>query len=118
MSNDISLPEGYEALEAFVADWSIASLAERARRRDESTPEERSMLYHAVKPVAPAALAELDRKPLSQLDQGEQRLLHLLLSYAQVALAIEIRGDGEAAHAQQRQHMVITHEPAGCRQTM
>lgn len=112
MSTDTSLPEGYEALEPFVADWAIDTLAERARRRDESTPEERRAFYDAVKDIAPAVLAELDRKPLDRLDARERRLLALLLSYAHVALAIEIRGEGEAPHAQQRKHMTITHEPA------
>lgn len=113
MSDGTSLPAGYKALEPLVACWSIPTLAGRAQRRDESTPEERQALYDAVRDIAPAALAELDRKPLDQLDAAERRLLALLLSYAHVAFAIEIRSDGEAAHADQRKHMIFTHEPAG-----
>jgi hypothetical protein len=108
MSRTAALPEGYEALEPFVEGWSIASLAGRARRRGDSSPEERQALYDAIKDIAPAALAELDAKPLDDLDAKEQRLLHLLLGYVHVAMAIEIRGEGEAAHARQSRHMVIS----------
>lgn len=113
MNRDTTLPAGYEALEPFVAAWALPTMAERARRRDESTPEERRALYNAAKDIAPAALAQLDGKPFDQLDAAERRLLALLLSYAHAAFAIEVRGDGEAAHARHRQHMVITHEPVG-----
>lgn len=108
-----ALPAGYEALEGFVADWAISDLVGRAQRRDKSTPEARQAFYQAIKDVAPAALAELDKKPLEALDAAEQRLLALLLSYAHVALAVEVLKDGEAAHAVDRRRMVITHVPPG-----
>lgn len=107
------LPAGYDALEPFVVAWAIPTLAGRAQRRNESTPEERQALYEAVRGIAVQALAKLDAKPLDRLDEQEQRLMALLLSYAQVALSIEIRQEGEAAHARDRRHMVITREPAG-----
>ena len=107
MSSGNALPEGYARLEQFVELWALPDLADRAGRRADSTAEERRALYDAVKDIAPAALAELDRKPRAALDEPEQRLLQLLLGYAHVAMAIEIRGDGEAAHALQSQHMVI-----------
>lgn len=107
------LPAGFGVLELFAATWAIPTLAGRGRRRDESTPEERVAFYEAVRDVAATALAELDAKPLAQLDERERRLMALLLSYAQIALTIEVRGDGEAVHARDRQHMVFTHEPAG-----
>jgi len=113
MTEDRSLPAGYEALEPFVALWAIPTLAGRAQRRDESSPEERQALYAAVKDLAPAALAELDGKPFDALDAAERRLLMLLLSYAHAAFAIEVRGDGEAVHARHRRYMAITREPAG-----
>lgn len=106
-----SLPPGHAALEPFVASWALPTLAARARRRDESSAAERQALYDAMKDRAPAILAQLDARPFDQLDEAERRLLALLLSYAHVALAIEVRGDGEAAHAAHRRHMAITHEP-------
>jgi hypothetical protein len=107
------LPNGYQSLEPFVADWAIPTLAGRAERRNRCTPEERQMFYEAVRSIAVQALAELDTKPLDQLDEAERHLMALLLSYAQAAMSIEVRLDGEAAHARDREHMKITHEPAG-----
>lgn len=106
------LPPGYAALEPFVAAWALPTLAERAERRNESTAEDKLALYHAVRGLAEQALRELDRKPLALLDAPERRLLDLLLSYAQVALSIEVRGDGEPVHARERRYMVYTREPS------
>lgn len=105
------LPEGYQALEPFVVDWALPTQAERARKRSSSTPDEKRALYEAARGILPQALAELDAKPFDRLNERERMLLNVLLSYAQVALSIEVRGDGEALHAQDRRHMTITREP-------
>ncbi|MEY4721408.1 MAG: hypothetical protein RIQ46_1133 [Pseudomonadota bacterium] len=105
------LPEGYQALEPFVVDWALPTQAERASKRSSSTPDEKRALYEAARGILPQALAELDAKPFDRLNQRERMLLNVLLSYAQVALSIEVRGDGEALHAQDRRHMTITREP-------
>lgn len=117
MSDDANnvLPSGYETLEPFVADWAIPSLAGRAARRDTCTVEERLAFYEATRPIVAQALAELDTKALDEFNEREQRLMALLLSYAQVAMTVEVRQEGEAAHARDRKHMVITHEPQGLR---
>ncbi|MBU6268466.1 MAG: hypothetical protein KGN34_13055 [Sphingomonadales bacterium] len=107
------LPPGYEALEPFVAQWDASGIAARAKLRDESTPEQRLAFHAAARGLVPGALAKLDEKPLDQLDEREQRLARLLLSYAHVAMAVEIRGAGEAAHMLDRRESVLTHEPAG-----
>jgi hypothetical protein len=57
-------------------------------------------------------LSYLDQKPLKQLDGKEQRLMHLLLSFAHAAYAVEIQGDNEARHAQFQRHLKITRAPA------
>jgi len=107
------LPDGYEMLEPFVAEWALPTQAERARKRSGSTAEQKRAFYNAARGIVTQALGELDAKPLDQLDERERRLLALLLSYAQVALSIEVRGEGEAIHAENRRLMTITREPAG-----
>jgi hypothetical protein len=102
------LPPGYEALEPFAARWAIAGENERALLRGSSTPEERQAFYDAVRDRVMPALDELDRKPLAELTDQEQRLLRMLLSFAHVALAIEVQGADEAKHAELRAHMPIT----------
>ena len=83
-----------------------------ARRRDESTAEERVAFFDAAKGLAGAALSHLDRKPLSQLDEQEQRLMDLMLSFAHIAQAVEVQGDTEERHAKFRPEMQITRAPA------
>jgi hypothetical protein len=107
------LPGGYEALEPFVDFWSVAGTAARDRRRGESTPEQREAFYAAAKDIVGQALAELDAKPLGELDASEERLMNLMLSFAHVTLAVEMMGDAEARHATFRAVMPFTRSPAG-----
>jgi hypothetical protein len=106
------LPPGFERLSPFVASWSIAGTARRAQRRIESSEAERAAFYAAAKDVVPAALAHLDQKPLAQLDARETRLMDLVLSFAHVALAVEVQGDAEASHSERRKHFTITRASA------
>jgi hypothetical protein len=106
------LPEGYEALESFVDRWSVEGIANRAQLRSDSTADERQAFYDAVKNVAAPALDMLDKKPLSQLDASEKRLMNLLLSFAHVALTVEVQGDDEPRHASYRKFMRLTRSPA------
>ncbi len=100
------LPSGFEALEPFVDAW--AGAANRAQRRLVTSDAERAAFFDVARGLAPAALEFLDRKPLEQHDEKEQRLLNLMLSLCHVALAVEIQGDHEAMHAVGRRHMKIT----------
>jgi hypothetical protein len=106
------LPPGFEQLAPFVDSWSLAGAAHRAQRRLESSEAERAAFYHAAKDTLPAAFALLDQKPLAQFDAQETRLMNLLLSFAHVALAVEVQGDHEAKHAQLRRHLRITRASA------
>lgn len=106
------LPEGYEALEPFAADWALPTAADRAAKRGDSTPDERKAFYDATLPLAGATLTALDAKPLEELSEQEQRLLNLLLTFAHVSLAVEVQGEAEAQHAFWRSRMQITRAPA------
>lgn len=100
MSDTIAqLPRGFEALNSYVADWAIEGADNRHRRRIHSSKAEREAFFEAVKEVLPAALEHLDSKPLAAHDTAEKRLLNLLLTFAHVALAVEVQGDDEAKHA-------------------
>ena len=107
-----SLPLGFEQLAPFVDAWSLGAAALRAQRRLESSAAERLAFYAAAKDALPAALAHLDRRPLAELDDQEKRLMNLLLSFAHVALAVEVQGDDEARQAQARRHLRITRASA------
>lgn len=105
------LPAGYEALEQFVQQWSIEGTRERDAARGSSTPEQRELFYTVAKEYVPKALAQLDAKPVSELDGAERRLLNMMLSLTHVTHAVEMLTDGEARHARFRREMRITHTP-------
>lgn len=112
MSGAHSLPAGFEALEPFVERWSISGAANRAQCRIESGEEDRVAFYNAAKDMAAPALALLDQKPLNELDDNEKRLMNLLLSLAQVSLAVEVQADAEPKHARFATFMKITRAPS------
>lgn len=107
-----SLPAGFESLEPFVERFALAGTANRAQLRSDSTPEERAAFHAAAKDLVGPALDLLDKKPVDSLDEAEQRLLNLCLSFAHVALAVEVQGADEERHAAMREYMRITRSPA------
>jgi hypothetical protein len=106
------LPNGFEALEPFAGQWAISGTAGRARARNDSSAEERQAFYDAASPLLAPALELLDSKPLEELDEGEQRLMELMLSLAHVALAVETQREFETRHVVSRRHMTITRSSA------
>lgn len=110
MSN--SLPPGFAPLEPFAGRFAVAGTANRAQLRSDTTPEERQAYYDAAKGLIAPALDLLDTKPLDALDAAEQRLMNLTLSFAHIALAIEVQGPDEAKHARLRAHMKIVRSTA------
>lgn len=106
------LPVGFEALEPFVERFAVAGTANRAQLRADVTPAEREAFHAAAKDLIAPALDLLDKKPLNGLDEREKRLLELTLSFAHVALAVEIQGPDEERHAELRAYMRITRSPA------
>jgi hypothetical protein len=111
-SADSLLPPGFEALQPYVGLWAVPGTAERARRRLQSTEAERVSFYNAAKDLLPAALEQLDRKPLQEFNDQETRLMDLLLSFCHIALAVEVQGEAEAEQAQSRKHMRIVRSSA------
>lgn len=106
------LPKGFEALEPFIADWEAPTSAERAARRDASTPEAREAFYAAALPLLEAALTHLDARPLAEHDAPDRTLMQLMLSLAHIALAVETQQQDEAKHTPLRREMRITRTPA------
>jgi len=106
------LPQDFADLEPFVERFALATTAERAARRGESTPVERQAFYDAMNGRVAAALDYLDSRPLGSLTQAEQNLMNLALGFAHVTIAVETQGPDEARHAQLRKYMRITHSPS------
>jgi hypothetical protein len=108
----MNLPTGFAALEPFVATWAASSAAARDSLRSTQTAEARQAFYDAMNPLLLPALDRLDCVPLFEHDAAEKALSHLTLSFAHVALAIEVQGPDEAKHAINRQRLPISRAPA------
>ncbi len=106
------LPEGYESLEPFVAEWAVEGSQNRTEKRSNSTEAGRQAFYDATKDLIAPGLAFLDAKPLAEHDEKETRLMALFLTFAHVALAVEVQGADEDKHAALRAFMPITRAPA------
>jgi hypothetical protein len=107
-----ALPAGYEDLAPFAERFGIDGTANRAQLRSDLTGAEREAFHAAMKDRVGPALDMLDAKPLADLDAAEKRLLAMCLSFAHIALAVEVQGPDEERHATLRQHMKITRSPA------
>ncbi len=112
MNQSSRLPAGFEALEPFAEFWAADTAAKRAHCRDISNEASRQAFYDAAVTLVPLALEQLDRKPLAELSDSEQRLMRLVLSFGHVAMAVELQGNEEAEHARWRPFMQITTTPA------
>jgi hypothetical protein len=106
------LPAGFAALERFVAEWAGTTAAERDRLRTVHGAQARQEFYEVMTPLLASALALLDATPLAEHDERQRTLMLLTLSYAHVALAVEVQGPDEAKHAINRQRLPISHAPA------
>jgi hypothetical protein len=106
------LPEGFEALEPFVAIWAGETAVARDALRTDQSAEARQAFYDAMTPLIVPALDHLDATSLSSHDAAETALMRLALTYAHIAHAIEVQGPDEAKHAANRQHLHITRTPA------
>ena len=108
----LKLPKGFESLTPFLDYWAPDSAAARAQCRQASDESSRETFYAAVKPLISQALECLDQKSLADLDEAEQHLMRLLLSFTHVAMAVELQREKEPSHAATRHFLSILRAPA------
>lgn len=96
----IVLPEAFQKLQPFVADWALGTPNERQRRRIGSHTQQLRNFYDAIMPQMVDILAFLDQYPLSELPEEHLGLYWMSLSLAEVAPHIELyRGDTGVPYA-------------------
>lgn len=113
-----SLPQGFAALEPFVAQWAVEDTAQRCEMRGSSTQEEREAFFAAATPLLDAALEYLDGQPLHSLAGADARLMKLMLALAHVALAVEIQGMDEEKGTPWRKRMKVTRSSADAKPSL
>jgi hypothetical protein len=108
----LTLPNTFRALEPFVGFWAVDSSAARAHCRDSSTEEDRIAFHGAMSDQLDAVLEYLDAKSFDEFTESDRALMHLVLSFGHVGMAVELQKEQEPMHAQWRPFMKITHTPA------
>jgi hypothetical protein len=88
-----ALPEGFESLQPFVADWVLPDAVARLAKRQSSNIEDIRRFYDAMLPLGERALDYLRQFQLGSLPPEAQRLLKLMLSLAEIGPAIEWYND-------------------------
>ena len=84
----MTLPDEFKDLERFAA-WALPTETERSEKRISSRMEEISEFYAAMHPRMNAILPHLSRYDVNELPEDAKQLLHLALSLAEIAPAVE-----------------------------
>jgi hypothetical protein len=103
-----SLPKAFADLEPLVGDWSLGTEHARREKRATSTFEELRHYYGTVGPRVRDIAAHLDTFPMAALPRPEQRLLHLALTYMEVAIAVEFYGRPEIKGGFPRHRWIVS----------
>ena len=106
------LPDGFAALEPFVAAFAQPSAALRDAVRTEAPVETRAAFFATMAPLLARALAHLNATALAAHAPEQHRLMLLALTFAHVANAEDVQGPDEARHAINRRRLPITAAPA------
>jgi hypothetical protein len=86
------LPDGFAALEPYVADWALASESDRIKKRFATSMEAITGYYELMIERIDEILDYLDRFDIDALPEPEQRLMDMALSLVEVANAVEVYG--------------------------
>jgi hypothetical protein len=86
----VTLPEQFSDLEPFVADWALATRAQRYDARLSKPFDELVAFYDAVAPRAEEAIAYLNGLDIDDLPDDATTLLHLLYSMILVSYAVNV----------------------------
>ena len=85
-----ALPQAFSEIEPYVADWALATRAERYAARLDRPFDELVAFYDAIAPRAEEAIAYLDGRDINALSDEATRLLHLLYSMILVSYAVNV----------------------------
>lgn len=107
---DASLPQEFSELERFMDQWALPTQSERESVRRNTTQQERQAFYDAVTPRLDAIIARLDRFPLDAMPEDARRLLHLILSLAEIAPTVELyRGSATVPYSFDETRFIAVH---------
>ncbi|VWB28774.1 hypothetical protein [Burkholderia metallica] len=102
------LPQGFEDLEPFLAQWSAPTSHERWINRAAMPYAEIVTFYEAMSAQAEEATVHLEQFPLDDMPAPEQNLFRLLLAMCHAAIAVEMHGAPGIRHAPPVHALTIT----------
>ncbi|NQV21581.1 MAG: hypothetical protein HQ511_09215 [Rhodospirillales bacterium] len=103
------LPEGFEDLEPFVAQWVLPTSTARSRKRHATPMDEIHAFYDAVQPRLKEVLTHLNTVPYADdMPDDERRLLELTLSLAEITTAVEWYGQQQVVDGFDPERLVLT----------
>ena len=104
------LPERFESLETWVADWSLPTQNRRWDKRLASTKEEIVAFYNALLPELEHILDYVDRFPLGELPDDAARLLDLAMMQAEIAPNVELyNGEPGVPYSFEERRFIAAH---------
>ena len=104
------LPEGFENLSTWVAEWSHATQNKRWDKRLASSREELIDFYQALLPHIEEILDHVDRFKIGQLPEDSARLFDLALMLAEISPNVELYdGDPNVPHSFEERRFVAVH---------
>jgi hypothetical protein len=90
MSEIVTLPAAFAALQPYVEDWALPDENARFRKRIAASMEELREFYDAILPHMEAVMQYLRRCPVQGLPPADEALLRLALAYAEVSRVFEV----------------------------
>jgi len=102
------LPATFTDLEPFTG-WSLATEAERQKKRMASSMAEIQAFYDAILPRMDAIISYLDQFSMNAMPSDAQRLLNLTFSLAEIAAAVELFKQPSVADGYDVARFVPTH---------
>ncbi len=92
----VSLPKGFESLEAFVPYWVRDTNDARREARSTAVMEDIQRFYDAIVARAEEGIVHLEQFPLDKMPDDATRLFKLLLAMNHAAIAVEMHGQPRA----------------------
>lgn len=96
MSQDRSLPRGFQELEAFVPYWCHDTNDARRTARSTAQMADIQRFYDAVVARAEDGIAHCEQFELGKMPDDSERLFKLLLAMNHAAIAVEMHGQPRA----------------------
>jgi hypothetical protein len=108
MSENVSLPKGFEALAPFTETWGkLETQDARYLHRQHCTMKELKAYYDVAAPMLDQVFTHLDEFPMDALPEPEALLFRTVMGLTEAAMSIEVFNQPGVPYAPFPHHMSI-----------